>query len=84
MPLPNDPSFTGAATPGRRLRQLPGISWATLALPQTSNFIVGRIDHDFGEKWTFMSSYRYYNFSQLVNTQTDIGGLLGRDRRDST
>ena len=49
---------------------------SNLALPQTSNFIVGRIDHDFGEKWKFMTSYRYYDFSQLVNTQVDIGGVL--------
>ena len=77
MPLPNDPSFsTGSATTGL----VDGLNaqgyLGNLPLPQTSNFFVGRIDHDFGEKWKFMSSYRYYTFSQLVNTQTDIGGLL--------
>ena len=46
------------------------------SLAANFNFIVGRIDHDFGEKWKFMSSYRYYTFSQLVSTQTDIGGVL--------
>ena len=51
-----------------------------LALPQTSNFFVGRIDHDFGEKWKFMSSYRYYDFTQLVSTQVDIGGVLSGDK----
>ena len=32
-----------------------------LTLPQTSNFGVVRLDHDFGDKWHFMSSYRYFN-----------------------
>jgi len=77
MPLPNDPTFTaGSATTGL----IDGINaqgyLGNLPLPQTSNFFVGRIDHDFGDKWKFMSSYRYYTFSQLVNTQTDMGGLL--------
>jgi carboxypeptidase family protein len=77
MPLPNDPNFTtGTATTG----YVDGINaqgyLGNLALPQTSNFLVGRIDHDFGDKWKFMMSYRYYEFTQLVNTQTDVGGLL--------
>ena len=78
MPLPNDPTFTntGSSTTG----YVDGINaqgyLGNLPLPQTSNFMVGRIDHDFGEKWKFMTSYRYYNFSQFVNTQTDVGGLL--------
>jgi hypothetical protein len=79
MPLPNDPSFTGngSATTGF----LDGTNsqgyLGNLALPQRSNFMVGRIDHDFGEKWKFMVSYRFYDFSQAVQTQVDIGGLLG-------
>src|SRR5215471_6627069 len=31
---------------------------ANLSIPQTSNFGVARIDHDFGDKWHLMSSYR--------------------------
>jgi hypothetical protein len=82
MPLPNDPSFTtGSSTTGL----VDGINAQGyfsngLSLPQTSNFIVGRIDHDFGEKWKFMSSYRYYEFKQLVSTQVDIGGVLSGDK----
>ena len=77
MPLPNDPSFTaGSSTVGL----IDGVNaqgyLSNLSLPQTSNFIVGRIDHDFGDKWKFMSSYRYYSFKQLVSTQVDMGGLL--------
>lgn len=78
LPLPNDPTFTNGSAPGAGL--VDGINaqgyLGTLALPQTSNFLVGRVDHDFGEKWKFMSSYRYYDFKQLVNTQVDLGGLL--------
>ncbi|HEV8148262.1 MAG TPA: carboxypeptidase-like regulatory domain-containing protein [Bryobacteraceae bacterium] len=77
MPLPNDPTYTaGSAAAGL----VDGINaqgyLGTLALPQESKFFTGRIDHDFGEKWKFFGSYRYYKFTQLVNTQTDIGGLL--------
>ncbi len=78
MPLPNDPSFTtGSASTGL----IDGVNTqgylGNLALPQKSNGWVGRIDHDFGEKWKFMVSYRYYDFTQFVNTQVDISGLLG-------
>ena len=77
LPSPNDPSFTaGSAATGL----VDGINaqgyLGNLALPQSSNFMVGRIDHDFGEKWKFMSSYRYYAFKQLAGTQVDLGGLL--------
>ena len=52
---------------------------ANLAIPQTSNFAVARIDHDFGEKWHFMSSYRYYNLHNAGTEQVDIGGLVAGD-----
>jgi hypothetical protein len=48
---------------------------ANLSIPQSSNFAVARIDHDFGDKWHFMSSYRYYNLSNAGTNQVDIGGL---------
>jgi hypothetical protein len=31
---------------------------ANMSIPQSSNFGVARVDHDFGDKWHFMSSYR--------------------------
>jgi hypothetical protein len=78
MPLPNDSSFTiSSATAGLLDGTNAGGYLGNLALPQTANFMVGRIDHDFGDKWKLMTSYRFYNFNQFVNTQTDIGGLLG-------
>jgi hypothetical protein len=78
LPLPNDSSFTaGSATTGL----VDGINTqgydSNLPLPQRSNFIVGRLDHDFGEKWKFMSSYRYYTFIPVFPNQVDVGGLLG-------
>ena len=48
-------------------------------LPQRSTFAVARLDHDFGDKWRFMASYRYYGFSQLTSQQLDIGGALPGD-----
>src|SRR5262249_16276022 len=69
MPLPNDPAA------GDQFNTQGYIS--PILLPQNSNNYVLRIDHDFGSKWHFMSSYRYYNFTQLASTQVDIGGLLG-------
>ena len=52
---------------------------ANLALPQDSNFAVAKIDHNFGDKWKFFSSYRYYNLQNAVNSQVDIGGLVAGD-----
>src|SRR5262245_44407768 len=69
MPLPNDPSS------GDQFNTQGYIS--SIRLPQNSDHYVLRLDHDFGPKWRFMTSYRYYDFNQLANTQVDIGGLLG-------
>jgi hypothetical protein len=51
-----------------------------VSLPETTKFLVGRIDHDFSEKWRFMGSYRYYALSQLTTNQIDIGGALPGDK----
>jgi hypothetical protein len=71
MPSPNDLTATagdGVNTQG----YLTG-----LKLPQNDNFGVVRLDHDFGAKWHFMSSYRYYHLERFTNNQYDVGGLLG-------
>ncbi len=52
---------------------------ANIRVPQSSNFGVARIDHDFGQKWHLNSSYRYYNFQNLTSNQVDIGGRLAGD-----
>jgi len=52
---------------------------ANLSIPQNDNFGVVRIDHDFGPKWHFMSSYRYYHSENATDSQVDIGGALSGD-----
>jgi hypothetical protein len=53
---------------------------ANLALPQTSNFGVFRLDHDFGDKWHFTSSYRYFKLKIATDDQVDIGGFFPGDK----
>jgi hypothetical protein len=53
---------------------------ANLAIPQNDNFAVVRLDHDFSEKWHFMSSYRYYHLTRATNDQIDIGGFFPGDK----
>ncbi len=52
---------------------------ANVSLPQTSKFAVVRLDHDFSEKWHFMSSWRYYNLKNTVDDEVDIGGFFTGD-----
>jgi hypothetical protein len=54
---------------------------ANVALPTTSNFAVGRVDHDFGAKWHFMSSYRWNRLSSYNDNQIDIGGVFSGDTK---
>jgi hypothetical protein len=69
IPMPNDPSFGDTYnTQGYN---------ASVSIPQLSRQYTGRIDHDFGEKWHLMTSYRYFQLNQNTVSQTDIGGLLG-------
>jgi hypothetical protein len=49
----------------------------TIRLPQNDNNWVARLDHDFGQNWHLMSSYRYYKLSQASTGQVDVGGILG-------
>jgi hypothetical protein len=51
----------------------------TLKLPQTSNFFVARLDHDFGTKEHFFTSYRWFRLNNLTSNQTDIGGYFTGD-----
>lgn len=72
LPLPNDPSF------GDQYNTQGYVS--PIRLPQSSNFVVGRIDHDFGDRNHFTVSDRYYNYDQLTSEQVDIGGALPGDK----
>lgn len=51
-----------------------------VSLPTTSKFLVGRVDHDFGDKWRLFGSYRYYALETLTTNQIDIGGALPGDK----
>lgn len=53
---------------------------ATLDLPEKDNFLVGRIDHDFSDKWHWMASYRYYKLVRQTASQVDIGGFFSGDK----
>ena len=50
---------------------------ANLALPENEHFFVARLDHYFGDKWHFMTSYRYFNLYLPTPDQVDIGILPG-------
>jgi hypothetical protein len=52
---------------------------STLSYPLSNNFGVVRLDHDFGAKWRFFGSYRYFSQSNPTQNQVDIGGLLPGD-----
>lgn len=53
---------------------------ANVGVPQTSNFGVFRLDHDFGSKWHFMSSLRYFDLRNAGTQQNDIGGFFAGDK----
>ena len=50
-----------------------------LSYPLSTNFGVVRIDHEFGSKWRWFSSYRYFREINPTTNQVDIGGLLPGD-----
>ena len=79
MPHGNDPScgtLLGSRCDGTNIIGFK----ANVALPYKSDFAVGRLDHDFGSKWHFMSSYRFYHLINTTKDQVDIGGLLPGDK----
>jgi hypothetical protein len=52
-----------------------------LNYPLATNFGVARIDHDFGPKWRFFGSYRYFGNTNPTTNQVDIGGLVSGDTK---
>ena len=75
MPLPNEASCSLARCDGVNVQGFR----ANVSIPHTDNFGVARLDHDFGDKWHFMSSYRYYNLKVATTDQVDIGGFFPGD-----
>jgi hypothetical protein len=80
MPLPNEPN---GSCGGRAGKYCDGVNEqgfkANATSPYTSNFGVARLDHDFGAKWHFNSSYRYYKLVRASTSQVDIGGSFPGD-----
>jgi Carboxypeptidase regulatory-like domain len=75
MPMPNDPIYNSN---GADQVNVQGYN-SSIRAPLTTNSYVGRIDHDFSDKWHFMSSYRYMKLTNLTTNQVDIGGVLPGD-----
>ncbi len=77
-PVGNDPSC--GALLGVRCDGVNEIGYlANISIPQKSDFGVARIDHDFGSKWHFMASYRYFKTAITNTSQVDIGGFFPGD-----
>jgi len=77
-PMPNDPSCGALIGPRCDGVNEQGFK-ANILTPQRSDFGVARIDHDFGSKWHFMSSYRDYRLELATTSQVDIGGFFPGD-----
>ena len=78
-PVGNDPSCSLVGQ-GSRCDGVNEIGYkANVSIPQTSNFGVARLDHDFGSKWHFNSSYRYFKVVNATTSQVDIGGFFPGD-----
>jgi hypothetical protein len=74
-PIGNDPGCSGIS--GTACDGVNQIGYrANLSLPKRSDFAVTRLDHDFGQKWHFMASYRYFRLTNTTDSQVDIGGAL--------
>jgi hypothetical protein len=72
MPLPNDLSYGGTGADDVNTAGYLG----QVRAPLSSNVYVARVDHDFGDKLRWMSSYRYMRLSNLTTNQLDIGGAF--------
>ncbi len=79
MPLPNESGCGLSRCDVKNGVGNVGGFLANVAIPQTDNFGVFRVDHDFGSKWHFTSSYRYYKLQKATTSQVDIGGFFPGD-----
>jgi len=73
MPVGNDPNY--ASGDGQNVVGF----LSSIRAPLTTNNYIGRIDHDFSEKWRWMTSYRFTRLVNLTTNQVDIGGALPGD-----
>lgn len=84
-PIGNDPGCSGSAIQGplngSRCDGVNEIGFkSNVLIPYRSDFGVARIDHDFGPKWHFTSSYRYYKLVRSTDNQIDVGGFFPGDK----
>jgi hypothetical protein len=78
-PIGNDPGCS-LIGPGTKCDGVNEIGFkSNVEVPYTSNFGVARLDHDFGSKFHFNSSYRYYNLTRATTSQVDVGGFFPGD-----
>jgi len=47
---------------------------ANMPVVWNDNFAVARLDHDFGSKWHFNATYRYYHMRRATDNQINVGG----------
>jgi hypothetical protein len=71
LPEPNNYNVGDGANYGGYL--------GSVLVPQTSNFGVVRLDHDFGSKWHFNGTYHYFHFVRATTNQVDVGGFFPGD-----
>lgn len=76
MPLPNDTLYGSNGADGYNVQGFV----STIRAPLNSDSYVGRIDHDFSEKWHFFTSYRQMRLVSLTTNQVDIGGVISGDQ----
>jgi hypothetical protein len=86
MPLPNEVGTSGGGCGGFSGSPLcDGLNEqgfkANASNNYTSYFGVARLDHDFGSKWHFNSSYRYYKLTRASTSEVDIGGFFPGDTK---
>ena len=85
MPATNRATFgcsLGGVCDGVNEQQFGG----NVSLPQRSDFAVARIDHDFGDKEHFFTSYRFYRLTRATTNQTELvtaggGGIIALANR---
>jgi Carboxypeptidase regulatory-like domain len=81
MPAPTPGAGCGALTGDTFCDGVNTLAFkGNMAVPFNDNFAVVRLDHDFGPKWHFQSSYRYYHLTNLTDNQIDIGGFFKGDK----
>src|SRR3989441_10255235 len=71
LPLPNDPTNNA----GDQFNTQGYLG--QIKRPLTSDVYVGRIDHDFGSRHHFFTSFRAQHLVNTTSNQADVGGLLG-------